>query len=108
MSKTQRFPDLADDEPWPAAVWGSIEAALYVARTTDTEPFIIGGAQLYRAAMPLVTRIYLTEIHCSPGGDTRFELGSDRARFTETAREAASFNDRVGFHFVKLELTTPA
>lgn len=84
VSKTQRFPDLADDELWPAAVWGSLGGALYVARTTDAAPVIIGGAQLYRAALPLVTRILLTEVHCSPAGDTRFEL--DRTGWRETSR----------------------
>ena len=104
VSKTQRFPDLAEDEPWPAAVWGSLEAALFAARATDAAPVIIGGAQLYRAAMPLVTRILLTEVHCSPGGDTKFEL--DRTGFTEVSREMIRGNVHpITFDFVELVRT---
>ncbi|MGA7966114.1 MAG: dihydrofolate reductase [Gammaproteobacteria bacterium] len=33
---------------------------------------VIGGAELYRIALPLAQRIYLTRIHASPEGDTFF------------------------------------
>ena len=38
----------------------------------DTEPFIIGGGKIYEQALPLVDRIYLTQIHHSFEGDTFF------------------------------------
>jgi dihydrofolate reductase len=31
----------------------------------DEETFVIGGAEIFRQALPLCDRIYLTEIHCS-------------------------------------------
>jgi dihydrofolate reductase len=34
------------------------------------EIFVIGGAQLYTQALPLVTRIYLTRLHTDVPGDT--------------------------------------
>ncbi len=37
----------------------------------DSEVFIIGGGELYRAAMPLADRIYLTVVDAEPAGDTR-------------------------------------
>jgi len=37
----------------------------------DSEIFIIGGGELYRAAMPLADRIYLTVVDAEPAGDTR-------------------------------------
>ncbi|MDP1537456.1 MAG: dihydrofolate reductase [Burkholderiales bacterium] len=37
----------------------------------DSEVFIIGGGELYRAAMPLADRIYLTVVDAEPVGDTR-------------------------------------
>lgn len=37
----------------------------------DSEIFVIGGGELYRAAMPLADRIYLTVVDAEPAGDTR-------------------------------------
>ncbi len=36
------------------------------------EVFVIGGAQVYAAAMPLATRLDLTLVHAAIDGDTRF------------------------------------
>ena len=38
------------------------------------EVFIIGGADIYRQARPLATRIYLTLVHARPEGDAHFPL----------------------------------
>jgi dihydrofolate reductase len=38
----------------------------------DTLPFVAGGAEIYRAAMARVDRLYLTRIHASFEGDTVF------------------------------------
>lgn len=38
----------------------------------DDEPFIIGGEQIYRTALPQVDRIYLTRVHAEFEGDTFF------------------------------------
>lgn len=37
----------------------------------DEEIFVIGGGELYRAAMPLADRLYLTVVDAEPAGDTR-------------------------------------
>jgi len=37
------------------------------------EGFVIGGAQIYRESISEIDRLYLTEVHCSPQGDTRFD-----------------------------------
>lgn len=43
-----------------------------------TEIFVIGGAGLYTAALPLADRVHLTEVCAQPDGDTYFpELSSD-------------------------------
>ena len=65
-------------------VAGSLEAAIRLARTTDEEPRVIGGGALYREALPLVTRIYLTEIEREVEGDTFFSF--DRTAFREIER----------------------
>ena len=62
-------------------VVNSVEAALEIAKQNgDTEPFIIGGGQIYKIALEqkLVDKIYLTKVYHSFEGDTFFpELNSD-------------------------------
>lgn len=36
----------------------------------DTEIFVIGGGELYRAALPQADRVYLTIVDAAPEGDT--------------------------------------
>ena len=38
----------------------------------DEEVFIIGGAQIYKQALPLADKLYLTVVHRSYEGDTSF------------------------------------
>jgi dihydrofolate reductase len=76
----------------------SLEEAIALARTTDEEPRIIGGAQIYEEALPLATRIFLTEVHGKHEGDTFFHL--DRSGWRETSRRAA---ETEGVEFVTLE-----
>jgi dihydrofolate reductase len=62
-------------------VVNSVEAALEVAKQNgDSEPFIIGGGQIYKLALEanMIDKVYLTKIHHSFEGDTFFpELNSD-------------------------------
>lgn len=39
---------------------------------TNQECFVIGGAELFRMALPIADRLYLTKIHHSFEGDTHF------------------------------------
>lgn len=63
----------------------TVEEAIALARTTDDEPRIIGGAGIFAHALPLVTRIYLTEILRDYEGDTWFPAW-DRGAFREVER----------------------
>lgn len=67
-----------------AEVVATLEEAVARARETDPDPMVIGGAQIYRAALPLATRILLTEVDREVEGDTWFHL--DRTGFHETER----------------------
>lgn len=59
----------------------SLEEALSEFRDTDEEVFIIGGGQIYRQAMPMADKLYLTRIEASPEGDTHFpEIAADEWR----------------------------
>ena len=48
-----------------------LEAAFELAGS-DEEVFVIGGEQIYRAALPSADRIYLTVIHTAIEGDRHF------------------------------------
>jgi dihydrofolate reductase len=51
----------------------SLDRALATAAATDDdEPFVAGGAAVYRLALPLADRLYLTRVHARPAGDVRF------------------------------------
>jgi dihydrofolate reductase len=81
-----------------AEVVPSLDEAIALARITDAEPRVIGGAEIYRQALPLATRVLLTEIQLEPEGDTFFTL--DRSGFRETERRAGEDPRAV---FVTLE-----
>jgi len=54
-------------------VVGSIEEALGVARASGAEEaFVIGGASVYRAAIPWADRLVLTHVETQVEGDTYF------------------------------------
>lgn len=61
-------------------------AATIAAETGQDEIMIGGGAEIYRLALPLSDRLYLTEIHLRPAGDTLFPA-FDRSAWVETKRE---------------------
>lgn len=54
-----------------AEVFATLDAAL-AAAANDCEPFISGGADIYRLALPRLDRMYLTTVHTELDGDTFF------------------------------------
>ncbi|MDR1342944.1 MAG: dihydrofolate reductase [Prevotellaceae bacterium] len=50
---------------------GSLEEALLAAQGCG-EIFVIGGDSIYRQAMPLAQRLYVTHVHVAAEGDTFF------------------------------------
>lgn len=79
----------------------SPEAALKAASAAG-EVMVIGGAAIYRAFLPMASRIELTEIHGSVDGDTYFPEWS-RADWMETRRENHPATlDAPAFSFVTL------
>lgn len=77
----------------------TFERAIEMARTSDDEPRVIGGASLYELALPLATKVFLTEIHRDVEGDTFFPT-FDRSQWTETERRKGETPD---VEFVTLE-----
>lgn len=65
----------------------------------DEEIFVIGGAELYREALTLADRLYLTEIDAAVEGDAWFP-DYDRAAWREEARERHLSADGLAYSFV--------
>lgn len=56
----------------------SFEWALEFARfQKEMELFVIGGAQVYKAAEPFMTQLYITIVHAQIEGDTSFPISLD-------------------------------
>jgi len=86
-------------------VVGSLEAALEAARQTSTdEVFIIGGAEIYRLALPMAHKIYLTHVHTEVVGDAFFEITNPQ-NWQETARVQHQADEKhaCSFDFIELE-----
>ena len=67
---------------------------------TSGTVMVIGGAEIYERALPLASRIELTEIHQDIDGDARFEF--DRAGWHETLREEHVTPDGLRYSYVTL------
>ncbi|MCE9650825.1 MAG: dihydrofolate reductase [Parvibaculum sp.] len=91
-----------------AEVFTSADAAVTRAETLARElgvdeTMVLGGAQIYEALLPRASRIYLTEVHASPEGDTRFQFDSSTWREVSRERHEAGEKDSAAYSFVVLE-----
>ena len=68
------------------------------------EVMILGGAQIYEATLAKATRIYLTQVHASPEGDTLFPE-FDRSQWHEVrnVRQPRGANDSDDYSLIVLE-----
>lgn len=67
---------------------------------TSGTVMIIGGAEIYERALPLASRIELTEVHRAFDGDAHFAF--DRKNWRETAREDHVTPDGLRYSYVTL------
>jgi len=63
---------------------------------TDAPVFVVGGGEIYAQALPLATRLVLTEIDDAPDGDTYFPDWS-RTEWVETARAVGESSPELAF-----------
>ncbi len=87
------------DPSWTADgadVAHSIDEAL----TLDDSPWVMGGAQIYAAAMPAADRLEITEIAVSPDGDA-FAPAIDLTlwKLTPASAEARWMTSRTGLDY---------
>ena len=75
-----------------------------VSDSADEEVFVIGGAEIYAAAMNKATRIDLTEVYCDVVGDAFFPR-IDPLLWTETSRvfHSKDENNQYDYAFVTYE-----
>lgn len=95
-----------------AVVVNSTEEALATAaslsnateESSENSPFVIGGAEIYNAFMPEVTRIYLTEVADScPDADARLSLSPDSSGWKrEEESDWAATDAGVRYRYVTL------
>jgi dihydrofolate reductase len=90
-------------------VASSIEDALAIAqRAGDDEAFIIGGAELYRAALPIANRLYLTRVQAEVAGDTYFpETAWNEWRLLEAIKHNADHKNDYLYTFQVYERAAP-
>lgn len=81
----------------------SLDEALALARG-ENEVFIVGGAEVYRAALPLTDRMYVTIVHASPEGDVLFPP-YDESDWTIVKSERCEPDERnaLAYSFVVME-----
>ena len=82
----------------------SLENAIKIAKAKDKdEIFVIGGESIYRQALPLADRIYLTRVKAKIHGDKFFKY--DPSKWKEVSGEPHKADDknRYDFEFVTLE-----
>jgi len=84
-----------------ASVASSLGAALALC-AGESVVYVIGGGELYAAALPVADGLALTEIQREFAGDARFP-GFDRAAWRETRRQPRTGGDGLRFDFVLYE-----
>ncbi len=81
----------------------SLPAAIAAAGAVD-EAMIIGGAEVYRQALPTAQRVYLTRVHAQVEGDACFpELNAQQWRELEREDYPADERHAYAYSFVILE-----
>lgn len=89
-----------------ADVVHSIEEALTMAEQDNLEEiFVIGGEQIYRAAMPYAQRIYLTRVHTTvEGGEAFFpQVNPEEWQVVKSERHEADSENPLAFTMLVYE-----
>jgi dihydrofolate reductase len=80
-----------------ALIAHSLQAALLLA-AGDAEPFVIGGAELYKDGLKLATKLYITEVKADFEGDAFFTaLSKD---WQEISRQPHVSENGLAFDYV--------
>jgi len=84
--------------PSGVIVVNSLDDAIDAARK-DKQPFIIGGGEIYKQAMPLVDKLEITRVHASfENADTFFPV-IDQTRWKEVSRTTHDADEKHAYAF---------
>jgi dihydrofolate reductase len=93
------------DRSWQApgaVVTHSFDEALEKARSENPSAIaVVGGAEIYKTALPHADRVELTQVHNDVSGDTHL-APFDESAWRETAREDRTTGDGLRFSYVTL------
>ena len=83
----------------------SLESAIKRAQSLNASPddevVVIGGADIYRQALPLVDTLYVTEVHLAPQGDAFFPpLDLNQWQETERTDVPAGTDSAIAYSIV--------
>lgn len=81
-----------------AKVTYSFERVLFHLSEVKEEVFVVGGSEIYQAALPYATKMYLTEIHASIEGDKMFPV-VDMSQWEEVSRESHNADEKHQYNF---------
>lgn len=81
-----------------ALIAHTLQAALALC-VGDNEPFLIGGAELYKEGISLANKLYITEVHADFNGDAFFEP-IDLTRWREVTREHHTADNGLHYSYV--------
>ncbi len=79
-----------------ALVVSSIEDAIKAVKN-DEHPFIIGGAQIFKVAMPFVKRMEITYVHANLEGDT-FMPDWDKSEWTLVSEKRFNKDEKHAYN----------
>lgn len=82
----------------------SLESAIELCKD-DSEPFLIGGAEIYKTGLKLATKLYVTEVHADFIGDAYFEV-LDLSCWQEKERSSHTSQNGLTFSYVVYQRLT--
>lgn len=92
-----------DFKPEGVVVASSLEEAIQKARAVEKkEIFIIGGGEIYKQALPLADKLYLTIVESDAEGDVFFP--DWRADFTRKTFREARIDSKTDLHYAWVDL----
>lgn len=87
-----------------AEVVNSLDKALEITKTEEKPVFIVGGAEIYRQALPRTDKLYLTTIHHHFDADTFFpEIDRNEWKVISTETHKADEKNKYDYTFEVLE-----
>lgn len=69
----------------------------------DTQPFVVGGAELYRQILPVAKRLFLTRVHAEIFGDAFFEFDPTKWQLVSEEFFPANTSNEFAFTWQEFE-----